>query len=110
MSRCSGNCGASAASPTAHRETGDGPTHGAAWLPENCGEGIYAEFGINEGGRGELKDGTLVAHVVQIGEKAYLQYQFEATGPGGTAPVRPWTTRSMTLPRRSCGCATTAFR
>ena len=44
---------------------------------------VEAEFGINEGGRGELKNGKPFVHVMQVGEKTYLEYEMEATGPGG---------------------------
>ncbi|HKW83678.1 MAG TPA: M20/M25/M40 family metallo-hydrolase, partial [Burkholderiaceae bacterium] len=36
-----------------------------------------------EGGRGELKGGKPLSHIVQIAEKTYVQAEFEATGPGG---------------------------
>ncbi|WCM91867.1 M20/M25/M40 family metallo-hydrolase [Acidovorax sp. NCPPB 2350] len=68
---------------TADEERGASPANGAAWLIKNRRQDIDAEFGINEGGRGELKGGKPFIHVMQIGEKTFLQYEFEATGPGG---------------------------
>lgn len=67
---------------TADEELGDSPANGASWLLKNRRKDVDAEFGINEGGRGELKNGKPHAHVMQIGEKTFLQYQLEATGPG----------------------------
>lgn len=66
---------------TADEESGD--ENGATWLVNNRRKQIDAEFGINEGGRGELKNGKPFIHVLQLGEKTYMQYEFEATGPGG---------------------------
>ncbi|MEJ8846940.1 M20/M25/M40 family metallo-hydrolase [Variovorax rhizosphaerae] len=64
-------------------EERDVPSNGAAWLIKNRRSDVDAELGINEGGRGELKGGKPSVHVMQIGEKTYLDYAFEATGPGG---------------------------
>ena len=68
---------------TADEEKGDTPANGASWLLKNRRALVEAEFGINEGGRGELKDGKPLSHIVQIAEKTYVQAEFEATGPGG---------------------------
>lgn len=67
---------------TADEEHGSSDANGAAWLVKNRRQDVEAEFGINEGGRGELKNGKPYAHIMQIGEKTFLQYEFEATGPG----------------------------
>ena len=64
-------------------EERDVPSNGAAWLLKNRRTDVDAEYGINEGGRGELKNGKPLVHVVQIGEKTYLDFAFEASGPGG---------------------------
>ncbi|WP_326830361.1 M20/M25/M40 family metallo-hydrolase [Xylophilus rhododendri] len=68
---------------TADEERGASPANGAAWLIKNRRQDIDAEFGINEGGRGELKNGKPFIHVMQLGEKTFVQYEFAATGPGG---------------------------
>lgn len=68
---------------TSGEEQGNSPANGADWLLKNRRTLVDAEFGINEGGRGELKDGKALSHIVQIAEKTYVQVEFEATGPGG---------------------------
>ena len=68
---------------TADEEKGSSPANGAAWLLKNRRAMVDADFGINEGGRGELKDGKPLSHIVQIAEKTYVHVEFEATGPGG---------------------------
>jgi acetylornithine deacetylase/succinyl-diaminopimelate desuccinylase-like protein len=68
---------------TADEELGNSPANGASWLLKNRRSLVDAEFGINEGGRGELKGGKPLSHIVQIAEKTYVQAEFEATGPGG---------------------------
>ena len=68
---------------TADEEKGNSPANGASWLLKNRRPLVDAEFGINEGGRGELKGGKPLSHIVQIAEKTYVQAEFEATGPGG---------------------------
>ena len=68
---------------TADEEKGSSPANGASWLLKNRKSLVDAEFGINEGGRGELKNGKPLSHIVQIAEKTYVHAEFEATGPGG---------------------------
>jgi len=68
---------------TADEEKGSSPANGASWLLKNRRPLVEAEFGINEGGRGELKGGKPLSHIVQIAEKTFVQAEFEATGPGG---------------------------
>jgi acetylornithine deacetylase/succinyl-diaminopimelate desuccinylase-like protein len=68
---------------TADEERGGAPSNGAAWLIKNKPELIQAEFGLNEGGRGEYREGKPYANVIQLAEKTFAQYEFEATGPGG---------------------------
>jgi len=68
---------------TADEERGESPANGASWLLKNRRALVDAEFGINEGGRGELKGGKPLSHIVQIAEKTYVQAELEATGPGG---------------------------
>ncbi len=54
---------------TADEEGGD--SNGVKWLLEHHRSLIDAEFVLNEGGGGELKDGKAVAHGVQAAEKMY---------------------------------------
>src|SRR6266849_823399 len=68
---------------TADEERGDVPTNGVYWLVNNRRELIEAEFGINEGGGGELRGGKPVLHRVQVAEKMYTTYQFTVRNPGG---------------------------
>ena len=68
---------------TADEEKGSSPANGAAWLLKNRRPAVDADYGINEGGRGELKAGKPLSHIVQIAEKTYVEVEFEATGPGG---------------------------
>jgi acetylornithine deacetylase/succinyl-diaminopimelate desuccinylase-like protein len=68
---------------TADEERGDSPSNGAKWLLKERRAMVDAEFGINEGGRGELKAGKPLVHVMQVGEKTFLEYEMEASGPGG---------------------------
>ena len=68
---------------TADEERGDVPTNGVYWLVNNRRELIDAEFGINEGGGGELRGGKPVLHRVQVAEKMYTTYQFTVRNPGG---------------------------
>ena len=68
---------------TTDEETSQAGSNGAQWLVANRKADIQVEFGINEGGRGELdKDGKPLVNIVQFGEKTYVDVQFEATGPG----------------------------
>jgi acetylornithine deacetylase/succinyl-diaminopimelate desuccinylase-like protein len=70
---------------TADEETG---THnGVAWLLRNRRELIDAEFAINEGGGGTLRDGKPWIHGVQVGEKMFLSFDVEATSAGGHSSV-----------------------
>lgn len=69
---------------TADEEADTTGENGALWLLKNRRGAVDVEFGINEGGRGELaKDGRALVHTVQIGEKTYVDVEFAATGPGG---------------------------
>ncbi|HZP86476.1 MAG TPA: M20/M25/M40 family metallo-hydrolase [Burkholderiales bacterium] len=68
---------------SADEEQGDIESNGIQWLVKNRRELIDAELGINEGGGGELRDGKPVLHRLQVAEKRYMSYQFEATNSGG---------------------------
>ena len=70
---------------TADEETG---THnGVAWLLKNHRPLIDAEFALNEGGGGQSRDGRPFLQGVQVSEKMYLSFDFEATHPGGHSSV-----------------------
>ena len=70
---------------TADEESGD--YNGISWLLENHRELIDAEFALNEGGDGVIRDGKRVANQVQATEKIYLDYELETTDPGGHSSV-----------------------
>ena len=63
------------------------PSNGADWLVKNKPELLKAEFGINEGGGGELRDGKPVLHRVQVAEKMYTTYELEVRDVGGHSSV-----------------------
>jgi len=60
-----------------------GPHNGVQWLLENHRELIDAEYALNEGGGGALKDGRHIANGVQASEKVYQSFTLEVTNPGG---------------------------
>lgn len=67
-----------------------GPHNGVAWLLENHRDLIDAEYALNEGGGGAMKDGIHVTNAVQASEKVYQTFILEATNPGGhsSLPVK----------------------
>ena len=68
---------------TADEELSDSPHDGARWLLQNHRALIDAEFAINEGGGGTLRDGKPVRNSIQLAEKIYQTYRLEVTDPGG---------------------------
>ncbi len=73
---------------TADEELGDVPTNGAFWLLNNqrqLFEGV--DFGINEGGGGQLNKGKPILHRVQVAEKMYTTYKLEVRDVGGHSSV-----------------------
>lgn len=66
---------------TADEEGGD--HNGVQWLLENHRELIDAEYALNEGGGGAMKDGRRIANGVQASEKVYQTFTLEVTNPGG---------------------------
>ena len=72
---------------TTDEELSDSPHDGAHWLLQNHRPLIEAEFAINEGGGGSLRDGQPVRLSVQLAEKAYQSYRLEVTDPGGHSAV-----------------------
>jgi len=73
---------------TADEEGGE--ENGVIWLLENHAELIDAEYALNEGGGGAIKDGVHVSNGVQASEKVYQSFTLEVTNPGGhsSLPVR----------------------
>jgi acetylornithine deacetylase/succinyl-diaminopimelate desuccinylase-like protein len=68
---------------TADEELSDSPHDGAHYLVDHHRAWIDAEFAINEGGGGVLRDGKPFQMNVQHAEKVYQTYTFEVTDPGG---------------------------
>ena len=66
---------------TADEEGGD--SNGVKWLLENHRSLIDAEYVLNEGGGGELRDGKAVANSVQAAEKMYYSFAMEVRNAGG---------------------------
>lgn len=73
---------------TADEEGGD--HNGVDWLLQNHPELIDAEYALNEGGGGAVKDGVRVLNGVQASEKVYQTFILEVTNPGGhsSLPVK----------------------
>jgi acetylornithine deacetylase/succinyl-diaminopimelate desuccinylase-like protein len=67
-----------------------GPANGVAWLIAHHPELIQAEYGLNEGGSGRVRDGKKLSHDIQLAEKKFLNFTFTATNPGGhsSRPVK----------------------
>ena len=57
--------------------------NGANWLVKNNRALIDAEFGLNEGGGGELKGGKPLLNRVQAAEKVSVHFRLEVKNPGG---------------------------
>ena len=66
---------------TADEEGGD--HNGVQWLLENHRDLIDAEYALNEGGNGSMKDGRRISNDVQASEKVYQTFTLEVTNPGG---------------------------
>jgi acetylornithine deacetylase/succinyl-diaminopimelate desuccinylase-like protein len=64
-----------------------GPANGVQWILENRPELIDAEFAINEGGGGRVREGRRLSNDVQASEKKFQTYQLEVTNPGGHSSV-----------------------
>ena len=75
---------------TADEELSDSPHNGVRWLLAHHRDLIDAEFAINEGGGGTLRNGGPFRFAVQLTEKVYQTYQLEVTDRGGhSAAPRP---------------------
>ncbi len=66
---------------TSDEEGGD--WNGAELLVREYRPLIDAAYGLNEGGRGQIKDGRKLANVVGTSEKVYLSFRLEAKNAGG---------------------------
>lgn len=73
---------------TADEEGGD--YNGVDWLVKNHPQLIEAEFGINEGGGGAIRDGKKLFNAVQASEKVYQSFELEVKNKGGhsSRPVK----------------------
>lgn len=60
-----------------------GPHNGVQYLLQNHRELIDAEYALNEGGGGSIRDGIQLSNNVQASEKVYQTYTLEVTNPGG---------------------------
>ncbi len=67
-----------------------GPNNGVQWLLEQHRELIDAEYALNEGGGGAMKDGARISNGVQASEKVYQSFRLVVVNPGGhsSLPVR----------------------
>jgi acetylornithine deacetylase/succinyl-diaminopimelate desuccinylase-like protein len=67
-----------------------GTANGVDWLLRAHAPLLEAAYGLNEGGRGQLKDGLRIANVIQTSEKVYLSFRLEVKNPGGhsSLPVK----------------------
>jgi acetylornithine deacetylase/succinyl-diaminopimelate desuccinylase-like protein len=67
-----------------------GGANGVGWLIQNHPELIQAEFGLNEGGSGRVKEGKSLSHDIQLAEKKVANFRLESTNPGGhsSRPVK----------------------
>ena len=57
--------------------------NGVDWLLKNHRELIDAEYCLNEGGGGQIKDGRKIVNEVQAAEKHYATFLLEVTNKGG---------------------------
>src|SRR5215510_427831 len=73
---------------TADEEGGD--YNGVEWLLKNHRQLIEAEFGLNEGGGGAIRNGKKLFNSVQASEKIYQSFQLEVKNKGGhsSRPVK----------------------
>lgn len=60
-----------------------GPANGVDWLIANHPALIQAEYGLNEGGSGRVKEGKKLSHDIQLAEKKFLNFTLTTTNPGG---------------------------
>jgi len=67
-----------------------GSFNGVEWLVTNHRDLIDAEFAINEGGGGNIRNGKYVTNEVQASEKVFQDFRLEVTNSGGhsSLPVK----------------------
>ncbi|MEW5916101.1 MAG: M20/M25/M40 family metallo-hydrolase, partial [Gemmatimonadota bacterium] len=67
-----------------------GPANGVEYLLEKHRSLVDAEYVLNEGGGGRVRDGKKVSHDIQASEKKFQNFQLEVTNPGGhsSRPVK----------------------
>lgn len=67
-----------------------GNFNGVDWLVKNHRSLIEAEFGINEGGGGQIRNGKKLLNAVQASEKVYQSFLLEVKSKGGhsSRPVK----------------------
>jgi acetylornithine deacetylase/succinyl-diaminopimelate desuccinylase-like protein len=67
-----------------------GSDNGVVWLLEHHRDLIDAEYALNEGGGGAMKNGERISNNVQASEKVYQSFRLEVTNPGGhsSLPVK----------------------
>jgi acetylornithine deacetylase/succinyl-diaminopimelate desuccinylase-like protein len=68
---------------TTDEELAHSPHNGVKWILDNERALIDAEFALNEGGGGALRNGQPFRLAVQLAEKIYQTYVLEVTDPGG---------------------------
>ena len=67
-----------------------GTFNGVDWLVKNHRQLIDAEFAINEGGGGSMRNGKYLTNEIQASEKVYQDFHLETTNSGGhsSLPVK----------------------
>ena len=68
---------------TTDEELAHSPHNGVKWILDNERALIDAEFALNEGGGGALRNGRPFRLAVQLAEKVYQTYVLEVTDTGG---------------------------
>jgi acetylornithine deacetylase/succinyl-diaminopimelate desuccinylase-like protein len=68
---------------TSDEELARSEHNGVKWILDNERALIDAEFALNEGGGGALRNGQPFRFAVQLAEKVYQTYVLEVTDPGG---------------------------
>ena len=68
---------------TADEEIVASKANGVAWLIKHHRTLVDADFAINEGARGVLKNDKPFTHIIQLADKTYVDYLLTVTGPGG---------------------------
>jgi len=61
----------------------EGQHNGVIWLLEHHKDLIDAEYALNEGGRGQEKDGKKILNQVQLSEKVFQSFVLEVHNRGG---------------------------